>query len=144
IALAVSTAQVFAQLLRFYVLVPPAARPSLWELLDATAIGQLLNYATPLLVERAADVAGLFVMAAWASYSELRVWWLGVLPSAGTAWKVSAGVAVLAAVLALVAIRLPRVFGSFFGTLWGAVRSPRFAASMGVALLTWTLDAATL
>ena len=35
IALAVSTAQVLAQLLRFFVLVRPEARPSLWDLLDA-------------------------------------------------------------------------------------------------------------
>jgi len=175
IALAVSTLQVFAQLLRFYVLVPATVMPPLWELLDATAIGQLLNYATPLragdaykllrlapgvageaktgrfgtllaalLVERAADVVGLFVMAAWASLSELEAWWFSVLPSAGTAWKIAIAAVVVALLLAVLARRLPRALGSFFGTTWGALRSPRFAASIGVALLTWTLDAGTL
>jgi hypothetical protein len=176
IALAVSTLQVFAQLLRFYVLVPPSVMPPLWELLDATAIGQLLNYATPLragdaykllrlapgaapgeaktgrfgtllaalLVERAADVVGLFVMAAWASLSELEAWWLSVLPTAGTAWKIAIAAVAVALLLAVLARRLPRALGSFFGTTWGALRSPRFAASIGVALLTWTLDAGTL
>jgi uncharacterized membrane protein YbhN (UPF0104 family) len=175
LALGVSTVQVFAQLARFYVLVPAEARPSVWELLDATAIGQLLNYATPLragdaykllrlapstgaqakkgrfgtllaalLVERAADVTGLFIMAAWASLSELRAWGASVMPSTGTAWKVSLGVGLLGGLLALTARKLPRAFGTFFGTTWAALRSPRFAASIGVALLTWTLDAGTL
>jgi uncharacterized membrane protein YbhN (UPF0104 family) len=175
IGLVVSTLQVFAQLLRFYVLVPDEVMPPLWELLDATAIGQLLNYATPLragdaykllrlapapageaktgrfgtllaalLVERAADVIGLFVMAAWASFAELQGWWLSVMPSAGTAWKVAGAAVVVAVVLAVLARRLPRIFGSFFGSVWGAARSPRFAASIGVALVTWTLDAGTL
>jgi uncharacterized membrane protein YbhN (UPF0104 family) len=175
IALAVSTVQVFAQLLRFYVLVPPTVMPPLWELLDATAIGQLLNYATPLragdaykllrlapgtageaktgrfgtllaalLVERAADVVGLFIMAAWASLSELEAWWLSVLPSAGTSWKIAIAFVAVALLLAVLARRLPRALGSFFDTTWGALRSPRFAASIGVALLTWTLDAGTL
>src|SRR5579862_8710736 len=45
IALVVSTVQVYAQLARFVVLVPPAARHPIGTLLDATAVGQLLNYA---------------------------------------------------------------------------------------------------
>jgi uncharacterized membrane protein YbhN (UPF0104 family) len=175
VGLAVSTLQVFAQLLRFYVLVPAEAMPPLWDLLDATAIGQLLNYATPLrtgdaykllrlapaspeqaksgrvgtllaalLVERAADVLALFVMAAWASLDEMRAWLGSLVPSAGAAWKIGLGAFAVIAVLAIVANRLPRVLGSFLGKTWAAMRSPRFAASTGVAFLTWGLDAGTL
>ena len=52
--------------------------------------------------------------------------------------------ALLVGVLAVLAKRLPRSLGSFFGTTWGAFRSPRFLASIGVALVSWTLDAGTL
>lgn len=48
IALSVSTLQVFAQLARFAVILPRAARAPLRELLEVTAVGQLLNYTTPL------------------------------------------------------------------------------------------------
>jgi uncharacterized membrane protein YbhN (UPF0104 family) len=173
LALAVSTVQVYAQLGRFVVLVPPPARHPLFELLDATAVGQLLNYATPLragdayklvrlapdrqdqkgrfsillaalLVERVADVAGLFVMAAWASLSELRAWWLSVVPSNGNLLAIGLGAAVLAGALALLTRKLPRLLGTFFGNVWGALWSPRFARALGMALVTWSLDAGTL
>src|SRR5277367_4139768 len=48
LALGVSTAQVLAQLARFAVVVPRAERAPLRELLEATAVGQLLNYTTAL------------------------------------------------------------------------------------------------
>ena len=103
LALAVSTLQVFGQLGRFAVLLPGAEGRPLGELLDATAIGQLLNYATPLrsgdaykvlrlsahrevssgrasllvaalVAERAADVVALLVVTGWASLSTLARW----------------------------------------------------------------------
>ncbi len=48
LAIVVSTAQVYAQLARFVVLVPAALGFPRAELLDTIAVGQLLNYATPL------------------------------------------------------------------------------------------------
>lgn len=99
-ALAVSTLQVFSQLGRFVVLLPKSERRPLRELLDATAVGQLINYAAPLrsgdaykvlrlsarrdapsgrasvlvaalVAERAADVIALLVVTCWASLSTL-------------------------------------------------------------------------
>jgi hypothetical protein len=64
LAAAVSTVQVYAQLARFVVLVPPAQRHPFFELLDATAVGQLLNYATPL---RAGDAYKVLRLAPAAS-----------------------------------------------------------------------------
>src|SRR5580698_3119811 len=60
VALLVSTVQVFAQLARFVVLLPRADRSPLRELLDATAVGQLLNYTTVL---RAGDAYKLIRLA---------------------------------------------------------------------------------
>jgi uncharacterized membrane protein YbhN (UPF0104 family) len=100
-ALSVSTIQVFWQLARFLVFIPRAQRSPLWELLDATAVGQLLNYVTPLrsgdaykllrlfpdreaskgrftvvltalLLERVADVVALLVMTALAALRDVK------------------------------------------------------------------------
>jgi uncharacterized membrane protein YbhN (UPF0104 family) len=174
-AFLVSTAQVYAQLARFVVLVPPAARGPLFELLDATAVGQLLNYAAPLrggdayklirlapnpegaegkgrltillaalLVERVADIAALFVMAAWASFPELAAW-LGTIVPSGSSWaKIGIGLVVTGLVAALFARRLQKLLGSFLAQVGSSLWSPRFARSFGISLVTWTLDAGTL
>ena len=172
LALVVSTLQVYAQLARFVVLVPPEARQPLVELLDATAVGQLLNYATPLragdayklirlapareergrfslllaalLVERVADIAALLVMAAWASFPELLAWSRTLLPSRTGLLASALGAAGLALVLALFAGRIQRLLGGFLAHVQGALWSPRFARSLAVSLLTWSLDAGTL
>ncbi len=177
LALVVSTVQVYAQLARFVVLVPPAARHPLGELLDATAVGQLLNYATPLragdayklirlapdsessaqssqsrfsillaalLVERVADITALFVLAAWASLSELVSWSLSLVPSRFAAIEIAGASVVLVAVVVVLVRRMPRTFGSFVGDVRGALWSPRFGRALGVSLLTWGLDAGTL
>jgi len=176
LALVVSTVQVYAQLARFVVLLPPEARHPFIELLDATAVGQLLNYATPLragdayklirlapnsgspeprkgrfsvllaalLVERVADIAALFVMAAWASFAELTSWASTVFPSSARAVEVAAGVAVVAGTIVLLAPRTGGILRSFGGEVWGALWSPRFARALAVSLVTWALDAGTL
>jgi len=182
LAFVVSTAQVYAQLARFVVLVPPDARRPLFDLLDATAVGQLLNYAAPLrggdayklirlapnqetasgsdsgaggkgrfsillaalLVERVADIAALVVMAAWASFPELRSWLLTVVPSSAVLAKLGIGLALAALVGALLAGRLQRLLGSFVRQVGGALWSLGFARSFGISLLTWSLDAGTL
>ena len=173
VALLVSTLQVFAQLARFVVLLPPEGRAPLRDLLDATAIGALLNYTTPLrsgdayrlvrlapagegqkgrlapllaaiVVERIADVGVLFAMAAWASGPELVSWLSRSLPTGWTVAALAALIAALAGAGLVFARRLPRALGSFVGSAWGLLRSPRFASSIGVAFATWALDAGTL
>jgi uncharacterized membrane protein YbhN (UPF0104 family) len=184
IALFVSTVQVYAQLARFVVLVPPAERHPLAELLDATAVGQLLNYATPLragdayklirlvpahdrdageaqqaqqarqgrfsvllaalLAERVADIAALFVMAAWASLPELVAWAGTLMPSRTRALSAALGALILALLVVLFAGRIRRLLGGFLVNMRGALWSPRFLRSLGVSILTWSLDAGTL
>jgi uncharacterized membrane protein YbhN (UPF0104 family) len=182
LALVVSTVQVYAQLARFVVLVPPEARHPIAELLDATAVGQLLNYATPLragdayklirlapdapseppiatgerregrfsillaalLVERVADITALFVMAAWASFSELVTWLATLLPSTANVLEIALGVVVAVVAGVLVAPRTPKAFTRFVRHVRGALWSPRFPRSFGVSLATWALDAGTL
>jgi uncharacterized membrane protein YbhN (UPF0104 family) len=169
----VSTLQVFAQLARFVVLVPQEVRPPMRELLDATAIGQLLNYATPLrsgdaykllrlapvgehktrrfapllaalLVERVADVAALVVMATWASASDLAGWARSAVPAQWTGAEVA--LVVLVAVVAAVVLIAPlrRIAQRFLRDVWGSIASLRFARSFGMSLVAWSLDAGTL
>lgn len=173
LALVVSTVQVFAQLARFVVLIPREARGTFLDLLDATAIGQLLNYATPLrsgdayklvrlapsgakgggrfasllaaiVVERVADVGVLFLFAAWAAGPELVALVASHVPAGGTALAIGGAVAIASALALVFARRLPRMLGSFLGNAWGLLRSQRFAASIGVSVVTWALDAGTL
>ena len=173
LAIVVSTVQVYAQLARFLVLVPPGARHPLIELLDATAVGQLLNYATPLragdayklirlapdsgsrkgrfsvllaalLAERVADVAALFVMAAWASLSELVAWSRTMIPSRPAIAAVTVGCAIAALAIVFFARRMPRGVGTFLRNVRDAMWSPRFTRALAVSLVTWSLDAGTL
>jgi uncharacterized membrane protein YbhN (UPF0104 family) len=184
VALFVSTVQVYAQLARFVVLVPPPARHPLAELLDATAVGQLLNYATPLragdayklirlapardrapereqqaqeggegrfsvllaalVAERVADVAALFVMAAWASASDLIAWARTLVPSRAGALSAGLGALLLALSLVLFRERLQRLIGGFVANMRGALWSARFLRSLAVSIVTWSLDAGTL
>jgi uncharacterized membrane protein YbhN (UPF0104 family) len=172
-AFLVSTLQVFAQLARFVVLVPQEVRPPMLELLDATAIGQLLNYATPLrsgdaykllrlapvgehkmrrfapllaalLVERVADIAALVVMATWASASDLARWARSAVPARWVGAEVAALVAIAVVAAICLIASLRRIVRRFLRDVWGSMASLRFARSFGISLLTWTLDAGTL
>jgi uncharacterized membrane protein YbhN (UPF0104 family) len=69
LALCVSTAQVFAQLGRFVVVLPRSERAPLRELLEATAVGQLLNYTTAL---RAGDAYKLARLSSTGKYAGER------------------------------------------------------------------------
>ena len=173
VALVVSTLQVFAQLARFVVLVPRPVRPPMLELLDATAIGQLLNYATPLrsgdaykllrlapggeqktprfapllaalLVERVADILALLVMATWASASDLAGWSSSVVPTKWTGVEVAAGVAALVIAVFVLVAPLRRVVQRFLRQAWGSMSPLRFARSFAISIVTWSLDAGTL
>jgi uncharacterized membrane protein YbhN (UPF0104 family) len=173
LAIVVSTVQVYAQLARFVVLVPPHARHPLMELLDATAVGQLLNYATPLragdayklirlapnsqgregrfslllaalLVERVADVTALLIMAAWASLAALLIWSRTMVPSGPAIAALVVGGAVVSIAIVVLARRMPTTVGTFLRNLWGALWSPRFTRALAVSLVTWSLDAGTL
>ncbi len=172
VALCLSTVQVFAQLARFVVIFRRMERPPLRELLDATAVGQLLNFTTPmragdayklarlspggetpgarlgalaaaLVAERVADVAALLLVAAPTLGS------LGeVLISPARAREAAPRVALalaLGAVAAAVVIRRPPPFAVRFARdAWQTLASPRFALCVLVAAVTWVLDAATL
>jgi uncharacterized membrane protein YbhN (UPF0104 family) len=173
VALAVSTLQVFFQLARFVVILPRAERSPMGELLDATAVGQIINYTTPLrsgdaykllrlspdreaqkgrlatllaalVVERVADVLALLLVTAWVSVSQLGRWGISLRATKWTATNV-AFVATLAGVAAVVlAGRTPKFLVRFVGDAWAAMSSPRFARCIVVAVLTWILDAGTL
>src|ERR1700722_594864 len=169
LALGVSAVQVFAQLGRFVVLLPRAERVPLGELLEATAVGQLLNYTTvlragdayklarlsssetypkgrlPLLAaalvaERIADVGTLLVLAAATMGTRSAALHVS-LPTRTIAWFAVAFVAVAACLLLAKAPELIVRFARSVGT---AIASPGFALCLLVASATWVLDAATL
>jgi uncharacterized membrane protein YbhN (UPF0104 family) len=169
----ISTVQVFAQLARFVVIFPRAERPRLGGLLDATAIGQLLNFTTPLragdayklarlsssgesqagrlgslaaalVAERVADVIALVLVAAPTLRSLRGVFTI----SAARAREIGPSVALalaLGAIGCAVAIRRrPPPFVRFARNTLQSLATPRFAACVLIALVTWVLDAGTL
>jgi uncharacterized membrane protein YbhN (UPF0104 family) len=170
LALGVSTVQVFAQLGRFVVLLPRAERVPRRELLEATAVGQLLNYTTvlragdaykltrlsssetypkgrlsklaaALVAERIADVGTLLVLAAATMGTASAALPVSVLPTRAIAWF---GVALAAVAACLLLARAPELLVRFARGVWAALVSPGFALCLLVASATWVLDAATL
>ncbi len=173
LALGVSTLQVFAQLARFAVLVPRAARTPLRELLDATAVGQLLNSTTALragdayklarlssnaedpkwrltklaaalVIERVADIVALVFVTAWTLGSLSGALSSSAVFTDETASHVAIAAAIGAIALSWIARRLPGAAGLFARDTWEAISSPRFARCFVVAVGTWILDATTL
>jgi uncharacterized membrane protein YbhN (UPF0104 family) len=170
LALGTSTVQVFAQLARFAVVLPREERAPLSELLEVTAVGQLLNYTTALragdayklarlcssredpkgrlkrlaaalVLERVADLAALLLVATLGSRNPV---------SSGLAMPMHA-----AAVRGAIALALAGVAASLIPVARGkvlrlarkalrAMASPAFARCFVVALATWIFDATTL
>ncbi|HTB73609.1 MAG TPA: lysylphosphatidylglycerol synthase transmembrane domain-containing protein [Polyangiaceae bacterium] len=171
-ALCLSTVQVFAQLARFAVIFRRTERPPLRELLDATAVGQLLNFTTPmragdayklarlapggetpgtplgalaaaLVVERVADIAALLLVAAPALGSLGEV----LISPAHTREaipRVALALALGVVAGAVVVRRRPPFAARFARDAWQILASPRFGLCLFVALVTWVLDAGTL
>jgi uncharacterized membrane protein YbhN (UPF0104 family) len=150
----VSTIQVFWQLARFLVFVPRPQRSPLWELLDATAVGQLLNYLTPLrsgdaykllrlfpdrqgakgrftailtalVLERVADVVALLAMATLAAFEDVMGWLGSRVAAQVSYWNL-----VLALVGAAIGVGL---FAGFAGI------APRIPAVRRFFVETWRL-----
>lgn len=173
LAFCISTVQVFGQLARFVVILPREERPPLRRLLEVTAVGQLLNYTTPLRAGDAYKVARLsskgespggrwvpltagLVLERVADIVALLLVTAPTLGSLSGALKISAKPAreavpriVIAAVLVAFAgetliRRPPRVVVGFARHGWQTLRSPRFILSVVVAVAAWMLDAGTL
>jgi uncharacterized membrane protein YbhN (UPF0104 family) len=172
LALCVSTVQVFAQLARFAVILPREERAPLRDLLEVTAVGQLLNYTTALragdayklarlsskaehtkrrfarlaaalVLERIADVVTLLVVAAATTGSWMVAWTVSRMPTPATALRAAVATGVGAIVVSLVVRRAP-LFLRFAHDAWKAMASPGFARCLIVALVAWVLDAGTL
>jgi len=173
LSLAVSTLQVFTQLARFFVVVPREDRAPLRELLEATAVGQLLNYtmalragdayrlarlsgagehakgrvgrlAAALLLERVADVLALLVITACAVGSLGAPLRITASPTRETAVRVAFAVALGGLAVSLLIGPSRRVVLRAARQTWQAVSSPRFARCVVVSLVAWFLDAGTL
>ncbi len=170
LSLCVSTVQVFAQLGRFVVLLPRAERSPLRELLDATAVGQLLNYTTvlragdayklarlsasqtypkgrlsklaaALVAERVADVLTLLILAAATLGTRRAALHVPALPTPAIAWL---GGALAALAVGVLLARAPEFLIRFARSVRAAIASPGFGLCLLVASATWLLDAATL
>jgi uncharacterized membrane protein YbhN (UPF0104 family) len=171
-ALCLSTVQVFAQLARFAVIFRRTERPPLRELLDATAVGQLLNFTTPmragdayklarlapggeapatplgalaaaLVVERVADIAALVLVAA-PTLGSLGEVLISPAHTREAIPRVALALA-LGVVAGAVVVRRRAPFAARFARdAWRTLASPRFALCVFVALVTWVLDAGTL
>jgi uncharacterized membrane protein YbhN (UPF0104 family) len=172
-ALCTGTVQVFAQLARFAAIVPRQDRARLGTFLDVTAVGQLLNYTTPLragdayklarlspseadpqgrfanvasalVLERVADILALVLIAALALGSLGDTWELTALPARSIAWRAGLAAAFAAIVVVAVALRPPRALVRFLRNTRETMGSLRFVGCVAVALVAWSLDAGAL
>lgn len=168
----ISTVQVFAQLARFAVIFSRAERPPLRQLFAVTAVGQLLNFTTPmragdayklarlssngearggrfgtlaaaLVAERAADIAALVLVTA-PTLGSLGGVLISHAPAREAVPRVAIALALGAVAGAVVLRRRPRFAARFARDAWRMLASPRFALCVFVSLVTWVLDAATL
>jgi uncharacterized membrane protein YbhN (UPF0104 family) len=170
VALGISTLQVFAQLARFVVVLTRVDRAPLNDLLDATAIGQLLNSVTALragdayklarltsdreapkgrferlaaalVVERVADLVALLLVEMLGSRSAFVE--ASAMPARALASRVALAVAVGAVVISPIPIAR-RAVVRLAREAKNAITSPGFARCLAVAMGTWALDAETL
>jgi uncharacterized membrane protein YbhN (UPF0104 family) len=173
IAFFISTVQVFAQLARFVVILPRAGRPPLRQLLEVTAVGQLLNYTTPLragdayklarlssneespggrlvaltsglVLERVADVMALLLVTLPTVASLHLAGRLSAIPVRETVPRIAIAVVVVAFAGEVLVRRRPGLLARFAHDSVQTLRSPRFVRCLVVALAAWILDASTL
>jgi uncharacterized membrane protein YbhN (UPF0104 family) len=173
VAFSISTVQVFAQLARFVAILPREGRPPLRQLLEVTAVGQLLNYTTPLragdayklarlssngessggglvaltsglVLERVADVMALLVVTLPTVASLHLDGKLSALPARETVPRIAIAVVVVAFAGQVLVRRRPGLLARFAHDSVQTLRSPRFGRCFVVAVAAWILDAATL
>jgi uncharacterized membrane protein YbhN (UPF0104 family) len=168
IAFFISTVQVFGQLARFVAILPRAGRPPLRQLLEVTAVGQLLNYTTPLragdayklarlssngglvaltsglVLERVADVMALLLVTLPTVASLHLAGKVSAMPVREIVPRIAIAVVVVTFAGEVLIRRRPGVLARFAHESLETLRSHRFARCLAVAVAAWILDASTL